>query len=638
MKLKDVLKSPYPYIFLFTFAAVWVVWEQIKLPFSNPAEVVSYLPTIGYNPMSNMLRFAAAVLLPPLACLVYWWAVRRQKDWSKRLQRSARLRYSLAGIVVALGVLLSLGMAIVHGSTNPGNNPVDPYSASYRYAQVDTFHEGETLGPAISYADPSLKPYKDFVVIHGVLQDPLRTVWAFKLFGQSIGASRAMAVVLLMATFVLFYFLLVLLFKGDLVRSSLGVLVFAALTLPPATIPYWRDYIIGIQLPFRDIATILFIACAVAAFRLYLNKRRRWAAAMSAGVGFLAVAGFANSLDRALYVAILSVVWLVMMLAITGRKNYLKGVLSWFGLGAVAGFGVLYLALKGEFVDFIRYIADITKHKELLDGMPFARPGPEISLVLLVVAAFISLTLFWLVHNLSGPLSGRKSLGEKTRKVVAVLQKVIIEHHTLILLGITALIFMRSALGRAMIDHFFYAVQWTWLFLIYFVLAYVFPLRKKIGFAASFLAMAGLLLMTAVYAAQVKSIDIAADTFPVNVKDKDLVRPDYLETANFLKQNLRGEETFMTLTSEGIWYYLVGKPSPVQYPIIWYAFTKPERTQLARDLEQNENIKYLVTNHQWTTNFDYVPNEQRFPELYQVVYQLYEPHVGFGDQTIWIRK
>ena len=136
----------------------------------------------------------------------------------------------------------------------------------------------------------------------------------------------------------------------------------------------------------------------------------------------------------------------------------------------------------------------------------------------------------------------------------------------------------------------------------------------------------------------VKAIDIRNDVFPVHVQDKDLMRTDYIETSQFLKENLKENESFVTLTSEASWYYFVDKPSPIKYPVIWYAFTKNQRDIIANQLATKANIKYVVTNNNWTSTFDYVPNETRFPEVYSVLNAQYVPYIGFGQQTIWIRK
>src|SRR4051812_14197666 len=115
--VKDLLRSPYTYIFLFTYVGVWLLWNQLKLPFSNPGEVVSYLPSIGYNPTNNLLRFAAAVLLPGLACGIYWWFSEHQTGIQKRLAKP-RTRNIWSGLILGLSLLLMIVMGLVQGSTN----------------------------------------------------------------------------------------------------------------------------------------------------------------------------------------------------------------------------------------------------------------------------------------------------------------------------------------------------------------------------------------------------------------------------------------------------------------------------------------------------------------------------------------
>ncbi|MEW6189871.1 MAG: hypothetical protein AB1466_07200 [Actinomycetota bacterium] len=67
---------------------------------------------------------------------------------------------------------------------------------------LDTFHEGETLGPAIMWQNNKV-PYKDIFFVHGVFEDPLRSVLAFNIFGKSIGASRVLTNYLIVFAYLL---------------------------------------------------------------------------------------------------------------------------------------------------------------------------------------------------------------------------------------------------------------------------------------------------------------------------------------------------------------------------------------------------------------------------------------------------
>jgi|GEM_PF-1968077 len=645
--IQRIFRNPYIYVIIVSYYAVWLVWDSIKLPYGVHSEIISYLPSIQYNPANNVLRFLLAVFVPPLACLALWFIL--NTTVIKRFQQWQYSRAAFATIVVGACLLLSVGMGIVQNSTNPANNPPDTLGGPYGHAIIDPFHEGETLGPAISYQQKDLKPYRDFVIVHGVFQDPLRTNIAFKLFGQSIGASRAFAVMLGIAVFIAYYGLLLVLFRGNLFKSAMGLGALSILLLPATALPFIGSHIYGVQLPFRDIATILFLISAIIGFRTLSDipkktteavsrKTLRTQIGISAAIGFIAIAGFANSIDRAIYIIALSVLWLVMMYFMhSSSKLYRKHVLLPYGIGAIVGVPVLGLALKWDFVDFFDYLITISKYKEYLDGIVFSQPNMAVTIILLIATTLVTIfgaQLLTIVRK-SGPKN--TSVRDRLRKIRAALQPFVTDHAITILLFFTALMFLRSAIGRALPDHFIYSIQWLYLLLIFSGINYIYRAKDKRVFL-NFFAILFLGAYLALFASLVKHINISQDTFPIHVQDKDLVRKDYLQTANYLKKNLKDKESFVTLTSEGSWYYLADKPSPIKYPIIWYAFTAPERQTIANSLTSNKNIKYVVTNNNWTSNFDYVPNPTRFPEVYSVLTDKYVPYVGFGQQTIWIRK
>jgi hypothetical protein len=630
MNLKKIFSTPYPYIFLISYFGVLMGWNFIKIPAHSPPGIISHLTVEHYNPADNILRFLFAVFVPPLACLGYWWVTRNQIQIAKRKYLKKILLVSIA----ALSIFLALAMGMVQNSTNPANNPSDPYGNHENYL-VDTFHEGETLGPAVSYQQKNLKPYTNFVVIHGVAQDPLRSVMAFKLFGRSIGAERTFTTILIMLAFVVYYLLLLVLFRGNLLKAAAGMVIMAFFVLPGGTIPFIQQKIVGVQLPFRDIATMAFIAFSVLSLRSSVaGKNSRLLSLYTIFAGLITTASYAMSVDRAIYITTLAIV-LILMQWLVLSKRWLTEILLPFVAGLIIGSIVLLIALKGDVGGLVHYLTTISRYKDYLDGEEFYRPSVANSTVLLALSLSVAIAGAWLVGQLSSMRASGKGKYSDYRRIV---QNMVIIYHTEILLGLTAILFMRSAIGRADVGHFIYSVQWLYLFLAYVSINYLFSNKIKLAGLMSYTTVILLIFISVFYAGQLNKINIRRDVFPVNVKDSELVRPDYLQTSNYLKQNLHGQETFVTLTSEGIWYYLVDKPSPIKYPIIWYAFTSEERSSIADSLDKNPHIKYIVTNNNWTSNFDYVSNPERFPEVYKILYSKYHPLTGFGQQTIWERN
>jgi hypothetical protein len=634
--LKKLLRSPYPYVLLISYYGVWVIWDYIKLPYHDKAGAISYVTKIGYNPNNNLLRFLLAILLPPIACLVLW--IHLNVNLRKKISHFKTYHRAFAVIVISISVLLCSALGIVQNSTNESSNPPNPFGTPGSHALVDTFHEGETLGPAISYEHKELKPYRDFVIVHGVFQDPLRTDIAFKLFGHSIGASRAFNVILGMLAFGFYFLLLLVLFKGNLAKSTMGLWILALLTVPTAGLPFIGSYIFGVQLPFRDIATMLFLMAAIVSLRATKTWQPKKIMGMSVAIGFIVTVGFANSIDRAIFIGALSLVWLALVYFASPKQKFFKPVFLPYILGMVLAIPILGLALKWAFADFASYLLTISKYKEFLDGMIFTQPNMAITILLLGSSILVTIGGAFIFNLLRKNIKRGDGARANWQRIRTKLAPTIQQHGIAILLAVTGLVFLRSAVGRALPDHFTYSVQWLYLFVAYIGINYLFTgsaARRQVLRLSSYIVLGFIFIL---FGCLVKKIDLRMDTFPIHVKDEKFMRTDYIDTANYLKKNLHGNESFATFTSEGAWYYFADKPSPLQYPIIWYAFTADQRHAIATQLAAKSNIKYIITNNNWTSDFDYVPNEVRFPDVYQVFHKYYTPLTGFGQQTVWVRN
>jgi len=143
-------------------------------------------------------------------------------------------------------VLIISFIVFIAGNFYPHHNNV---------TELDYFHEGETLGTAIDYINNKV-PYADTIFVHGVFQDPLRSVLAFKIFGHSIAALRTVDSILNIITLLLFSTFLYLLFEKNIYyfAFSFFLLLF-----------FWiaRPVCIGFNITNRDITLYLFLICAV---------------------------------------------------------------------------------------------------------------------------------------------------------------------------------------------------------------------------------------------------------------------------------------------------------------------------------------------------------------------------------------
>src|SRR5438105_2160636 len=119
--------------------------------------------------------------------------------------------------------------------------------------------------------------------------------------------------------------------------------------------------------------------------------------------------------------------------------------------------------------------------------------------------------------------TNRQPLRVRARAIKQSLAKLVTQRYAEILLFFTALFFLRSAIGRALPDHFYYSVQWLYLLLAFMLINYAFAAsRKNYRSALIFIALLLFGSLSLNYAIQVKRINIGQDTFPIHVPDKDL--------------------------------------------------------------------------------------------------------------------
>lgn len=78
--------------------------------------------------------------------------------------------------------------------------------------------------------------------------------------------------------------------------------------------------------------------------------------------------------------------------------------------------------------------------------------------------------------------------------------------------------------------------------------------------------------------------DLIKKNFPFGIEDSKWIPADYKRTIAFLKNNIGENEDFLSMTNEAIWYYFIDRPSPVRFPVIWFA---------APDFYQNEVVEDL---------------------------------------------
>jgi len=602
-------------------------WNLIALPFRNPWEMISPMAAIKFNPDTDPVRFACFVLFPVLLLLlVYFLNIKKINKLAFRDKpagddASPKLPLvRMAFVVAVLVTLFALASLYV---------PTDIASMPY----VDTFHEGESLGPAMMYMRGEV-PYKDFAVHHGIFQDPLRSVLAFKLFGKSIGAQRTIQSLLKMLEFSLLAGLIVQLFNGNYIWSlSVGLafllMIFVNLIgadgRPLGTIAHHLQ---------RDLTGYVFLIAIIALFRRVKTDSIRPSSLIVAGFlsAFIAFGTFIYSAERGVFLStayvILSVfLYFVYIHKSPFRLHYITSSI----MGVLSAVALLDFLLRGNLAGFADFeFRLVPGFWGLMGSSPFPIGQTPFLTVLILIAA----NAYWVL------LKFLRQCQASDRKMGVALRRFADKYFIELSLLMCSVFFFRYAFARPDWGHVAVSAKLSYLLSLVIIFRHYAPVllrgRSKAAYGYSLIALLAVLAVCVANRTNIQSL--ITGNFPLQITDSEFIPDNYKATIEFLRGNLREDETFYTLTSEGIWYYFVEKPSPTRFLVLFMAGPNFLQEEVVRDLEKKKVKFIIVANSHWTNNFDGYNTEMRFPIIVGYVKRRYAPFTQIDDNLIWIRK
>jgi hypothetical protein len=600
---------------------VWC-WASLNLPFENPGHVVSPLTAAGANPADDLLGFSCLLILP----IVLLGSIYRFRGTllakacfegrtSSLRDDSGKQGPAVRGVARVILLAAVAGTAALHLPTDIADGP------------LDTFHEGESLGPA-ALCERGMLPYRDLFVPHGPFQDPLRSVAAFRLFGRAISSQRVVQSALKVVQFIL-----IAAFVGQVFRRQLGVSLCVLLAFLG---PFFLEHELGpwLMATQRDLTLFAFLVATVWAGRRLERRGLTRRGALAAGFvpAFLAFASFGYSVDRGIFLSAACVVLSgLLWFACPGkngiRRAYVGGAL--LGLGAAAA--LLGIILRSAVVPFVEVVfLQMPKYWEELVGLEYPiGSGP-----FLLAAALVAFNAYWLCFLFLRLLNAEGGgWGSSLRRLVR-------EYLPEVALLVCSVFVFKSALGRSDWGHVAIGVAPSYLLLLVLSSRYGgrAPAKVRWGMSCSALILAAPLMLTCLSTLRGNPRYLLVRNFPVGVADDEYVPASYREAAEFLEKNLSPEETFYTLTSEGIWYYLVDRPSPSRFAIVYYAATEEFQKELVDNIASH-SVKYIiVSNASWYNNMDGFSVAERVPLVVSYIRQNYEPWVKIHDNIVWVRR
>jgi hypothetical protein len=577
------------------------VWNKILLPFHNPDNIIGPLSLAGLNPNNDIVRFILFVTIPSGAIYLSWLLI--SKKMSVRTTDNQRKRQRIKGIswlIIFASLLLSLGTPTYHAS-----------------GPFDTFHEGETLGSAMSLLEGKV-PYRDVVFSHGVFHDPLRSILAMKLFGKSIGATRAVTSFLKVLSFLCLGLLILRLFEN---KGTWALLTFLTLFL---VIPE-ETFII---LP-RDLISfsylILLTLVANPSKQQYSPAR---VSLLSFLLAFIPIVTFGVTIDRAFYITALYMLLFPILFLVFFRKAPWRALFIRFSLlGIVSGAITLTILLQGAVSDFAQFVfIHIPKTKEFADGLPFPVFTPRYLTLLLLISA----SGYWLTVRCLSMLSTKRR---------HILHFLIFckKNFNAIALFLMAIFCFRNVLGRSDDEHLAYSSLFpilTFLYIVtyHYIDRYINPLIYK---CLTYFLIVAISVYSISMLSNSFSTKCITGNFPVHVKDSAFIPAEYKEVISFLTTNLAENEKFLTLTNEASWYYFIDQASPTRFPLVWFALSHTNQHAFITSIQQQDIRFILYKNKHWANDIDGISNKERLPLLFDYVSQHYHPKVNINGNEIW---
>ncbi|NOY38820.1 MAG: hypothetical protein GXO95_00850 [Nitrospirae bacterium] len=624
MKQKSVIKYSVLFVLFFTGIAIGLLlWNRIELPFQNPWGVKGKLTEIQYNPTNDVVRFAVFLVSPVLLLSIAYLLGRRKLNdiiFAESSTPASGSRHNSRPPVKALLSVLLIVFSIVVALNIP------TFHASGKF---DSFHEGETLGPAVSYMAGET-PYKDFIFLHGLYENPLRSVIAFRLFGKSISSVRTLESIMKIVAFVLLSILMLQLYRGRYLYSFSAITILAFLHC--STMFHLPRLML---IKTRDITVFLFLITLVMLQDMGKWQDYRIKRFFMAGFlfSFIPLASLGYAVDRGAFLfAAYLILFPVLYFIYFHKGNFRRYFLFSSLLGLLSAVLLMGVLLRGGVTEFIRYaFLTMPRYKDLMSGNVY----PVFDKLFLAVSVIIAANTFWVAFKFLQELYLNN--GRLRVSVRSFMEKYLVEFSMLIL----SLLLFRSALGRSDWPHVAYSIPVTYILALYIVMKHYSSrlfrgyLFKRI-YTYLLVAVVTLIFFLGIY--QIYRGDLVRENFPLGVKDAELIPDNYRATISFLRNNLAPDESFFTMTAEASWYYLIDRPSPSRFPVIIFATPYFYQNEVVKDLEKN-NVKFvLYRNSYWASRFDGFSNEERLPLIAKYIRDNFIFYRKIDDNEIWVRK
>lgn len=121
----------------------------------------------------------------------------------------------------------------------------------------------------------------------------------------------------------------------------------------------------------------------------------------------------------------------------------------------------------------------------------------------------------------------------------------------------------------------------------------------------------------------------------LNLNNDMLIESDYGKALDELLVLTADQDCFYTMTSEGVWYYFLDKPSCSNFPIVTYARSEKSQNNVILDLRNQSPAYILFSNRGWSNNVDNISVFSANNLVVRYLLANYEPYSFVESHWIW---
>ncbi len=325
---------------------------------------------------------------------------------------------------------------------------------------------------------------------------------------------------------------------------------------------------------------------------------------------FLGLASFSYSGDRGLYILLSSICLFGGLFFYSMRR---KSDLLLAVLGILSGVIFLGVTINWAFYDyFLYFFFEMPRFKGLRSGLYF-----DYTSTFIIPILILSFSMFWSIRFI---LYQYKK--ESNHKII------FLNNLVLIYLCLLSFLSSYSIVSRMDITRLSKNLIPLFILVTFILLKYI---KKTPVLVLTYLSCGVFFIK------YLPSVDFNKLYSFSRFDDSQIVPKAYQEVSDHLKSTLKLDETFITFTNDGFWYYLVDRPSPIRFQLIYNATITKYQDEVINDLN-NKNINYVIVGKgggHW--NYDGISMKVRVSKVWNYI-ELNFPHISYENQRFLVLK